>query len=83
MSERCSHCKQFHLGVCNMPQGVCFQCGQTGQVKKYCLLLNNTRSVSQSLMQPSILIQGFGRSVVRPLRSSRSMTNNSSGIQGV
>ena len=64
MSERCSHCKQFHLGSCNMPQEVCFRCGQTGHVKKYCLLLNSTGSVGQSVMQPSTLVQGFGRSIV-------------------
>ena len=61
MSERCPHCNQFHLGVYNMPQGICFQCGQIGHVKKYCSLLNSIGSTSQSSVQPSISGQGFGR----------------------
>ena len=48
MSEMCLCCKQIHLGVCNMPQRVCFRCGQTRHVKKYYPLLNNIGSVGQS-----------------------------------
>ena len=78
MSERCSQCKQFHLGVYSMPQEVCFRCGQTDHVKKYCLLLNNIGSVGQSSVQPSTLVQGFGRSAVRPVGSLKSMSGSSS-----
>ena len=73
MTERCPYYKQFHSRVCSMPQRVCFRCGQTGHVKKYCPLLSNTRSVGQSLVQPSTSVQSFGRLAVRSAGLSRSM----------
>ena len=83
MFEKCLRCKQFHSGVCSMPQEVCFQYGQTGHVKKYCPLLSNTGSVGQSLEQPRTLVQSFGRSIVRPTGSSRLMASSSFKTQGV
>ena len=66
-----------------MPKGACFRCGQIGHVKKYFLLLSNTGFVGQSSVQSSTSIQGFGRSVVRLVGSSRSMTSSRSRTQGV
>ena len=83
MSEKCPHCNQFHSKVCSMPQGVCFRCGQTRHVKKYYSMLSRIGLVSQSSTQPTTPVQGFGRLVVQPSRSSRSMASNSSGTQGV
>ena len=66
-----------------MPHGVCFWFGQTGHVKKFCPLLNSIGSVVQSLIKPSTPIQDFGKSAIRPAKSSRSMTSSSSRTQGV
>ena len=46
-------------------------------------MLSSIRSVGQSFEQPRASIQGFGRSVVRPSRSSRSVASSSFGTQGV
>ena len=55
--EKCPHCRQFHSRPCSAPQ-VCFQCGQTGHVRRFCPMSNTTASVGQTLGQPKALAMG-------------------------
>ena len=71
MSERFLRCQQYHIETCGTSQ-VCFQCGQIGHVKRFCPMMSGIDSVGQSLAQPKALVQGFGKSTVRPIVSSRS-----------
>ena len=82
MSKKCPCCCQFHSRACNAPQ-LCYQCGQTGHVKRFCPMLSSIRSVGHSFEQPRALVQGFGRLVMRPSGSSRLATSSSYGTQGV
>ena len=58
--ERCPRCRQIHSGPCSAPQ-VCFQCGQTGHVKRFCPMSNTTASAGQTLGQPRALAVSLSR----------------------
>ena len=77
-SERCPRCRQIHLGPCNAPQ-VCFQCGQTSHVKRFCPMSNTTASAGQTLGQPRALAMSSGRAAGRPSGSVKSAAGSSSG----
>ena len=72
-SERCPRCRQSHFEPYSATQ-VCFQYGQTGHVKRFCLISNTTASVGQTLGQLRALAASSGRAVVRPSRSVKSAT---------
>ena len=55
MTKRYPYCKQFHTGTCGKPQ-VCFHYGQTGHVKRFCLLLSGFGFVGKSSSQPRALV---------------------------
>ena len=46
-------------------------------------MLSSVGSIRQFSEQPITLVQGFGRSTMRPSKSSRSATDSSSETQGV
>ena len=75
-SERCPRCRQIHLGPCSAPQ-VCFQCGQTGHVKRFCPMSNTTASAGQTLGQPRALAVSSGRAAGRPSGSVKSTAGSS------
>ena len=75
MLERCLRYRQYHTGTCGTPQ-VCFQCGQTGHVKRFCLMVSGISSVGQSSTQPRAPVQSFCRMMVRPSVSFRSETGS-------
>ena len=70
-------CRHFHSGPCSAPQ-VCFQCGQTGHVKRFCPMSNTTASVGQTLGQPRALAVSSGRAAGKPLRFVKSAAGSSS-----
>ena len=72
-SERCPRCRQSHFEPYSATQ-VCFQYGQTGHVKRFCLISNTTASVGQTLGQLRALAASSGRAVGRPSRSVKSAT---------
>ena len=77
-SERCPRCRQIHLGPCSAAQ-VCFQCGKTGHVKRFCPMSNTTASAGQTLGQPRALAVSSGRAAGRPLGSVKSTAGSSLG----
>ena len=76
--ERCPCYHQFHSRPCNAPQ-VCYQCGQTGYIKKFCPMSNTSALVGQTLGQPRVLALGSRRTVGRPSSSIKSAARISSG----
>ena len=82
MSKRCSRCHQFHSGACSLPQGVCFHYGQPRHLKKNYLKLAGISSGGQSLGQPRMTVQDYGRAAGRSLALVRSAAGSSSGNQG-
>ena len=56
--------------------------GQIGHVKRFYPLLNGSRLVGQPFSQPRALVQGFGRSAVRPMVTPIFKARSSFGAQG-
>ena len=69
-------------GACNVPQGICFLCGQPGHLKKNYPKLAGISSGGQSSGQPRTVVQGYGRAAGRFSASVRSAVGSSSGNQG-
>ena len=83
MIERCSRCHQFHSDMCSMSQGVCFNCGQSGNLKKNCPMLTSTASAGQTLGQPRALAVSSGRAAGRHSGSVKSAARSSSRTQSM
>ena len=79
-SKRCPRCHQFHTGPYSASQ-VCYQCGQTDHVRKFCPMSNTTASVEQTLGQPRALAVSSDRVARKPSRLIKSAAESSSRVQ--